>query len=193
VIAKDGLPIVACASQPAWDEWLTANHASARGVWLQLAKKGAGVPSVTFPEALESALCFGWIDGLSNSFDERSYLQRFTPRGPRSRWSQINREHVERLTAAGRMRPAGLAQVEAAKADGRWAAAYEPPSRMVVPDDLQAALAATPAAEAAFAALSRADRFTILSRLRDVKRPETRARRIAQVVHSLAEARPPAP
>ena len=183
---KDGLPVMLFPSQAAWEEWLEDNHGIARGLWLQMAKKGAGVPTVSYVEAVESGLCYGWIDGQAASLDERFSLQRFTPRGPRSRWSQLNRDRVERLTAAGRMRPAGLAQVEAAKADGRWDAAYEPPSRMEAPDDLRAALAANPAADATFAGLNRTNRFAILYRVQDAKRPETRARRIAQFVEMLA-------
>src|SRR5262245_40444390 len=188
---KGGLPIVGFDSQLAWEDWLAANHATARGVWLQIGHKSAPTASVTDREAVETALCFGWIDGQANAYDEHSHLQRFTPRGPRSRWSVINRERAERLTAEGRMRPAGLAEIEAARADGRWTSAYEPPSRATVPDDLRAALAATPAAEAAFAGLSRSARYSVLYRVQDAKQPATRARRIAQFVELLAQGRTP--
>jgi len=188
---KGGLPILAFTSQQAWEDWLAANHATGRGIWMQIAHKGAPTPSVTYREAVESALCFGWIDGQANGFDEHSHLQRFTPRGPRSRWSLINRERAERLTAEGRMRPPGLAEVEAARSDGRWEAAYEPPSRASVPDDLRAALAATPAAEAAFDGLSRSARYSVLYRVQAAKRPETRARRIAQFVEMLVQGQTP--
>ncbi len=175
------------ASAAAFEAWLADEHASSDGIWLELAKKGSGVPSVTYAEAVEIALCFGWIDGqVRRSGEDGFYLQRFTPRRPRSTWSQINREKVAALIAAGRMQPAGLAEVERAKADGRWDAAYAPPSRMEVPDDLQAALDAVPAAAERFAALSRSRRYEVLFRIHDAKRPETRARRIATYVDELA-------
>jgi uncharacterized protein YdeI (YjbR/CyaY-like superfamily) len=184
---KDGRPVVACASQRDWEEWLEANHAASDGVWLRFAKKGSGVESVTYAEALDCALCFGWIDSQTASLDERFYLQRFTPRGRRSKWSRINRDHVARLLAEGRMRPSGLAAVEAAKADGRWEAAYEPPSSVTVPDDLRRELDARPAAAAFFASLDSQNRYAILYRLQDAKRPETRARRLAQFVELLEQ------
>ena len=182
-------PILTFASAAEWEAWLEASHASADGVWLKLAKKGSGIPSVTYAEALDAALCFGWIDGQKRSFDERWWLQRFTPRRPRSVWSQRNREHVERLTAEGRMRPAGQREVDAAKADGRWDAAYASPSTATVPADLQAALDADPAAAAFFATLNSANRYAILWRIETAKRPETRARRIATFVEMLREGR----
>jgi uncharacterized protein YdeI (YjbR/CyaY-like superfamily) len=140
------------------------------------------VTTVTYAEALQVALCFGWIDGQARGLDETYYLQRFTPRTTRSKWSKINRDHVARLTKAGRMRPAGVAAVEAAKADGRWDAAYDSPSTASVPDDLQAELDASPKAAAFFATLSSANRYAILYQIQDAKRPETRARRIAKYV-----------
>lgn len=174
------------ASAAAFEAWLEASHASSDGIWLEFAKKGSGVASVTYAEAVEVALCFGWIDGQVKRSDEDGfYRQRFTPRRARSRWSQINVERAEGLIAAGRMRPAGLAEVERAKADGRWADAYAPPSRMTVPDDLAAALAASPAAAAAFEGLSKSARYAILWQVGDAKRPETRARRIAKFVAEL--------
>jgi uncharacterized protein YdeI (YjbR/CyaY-like superfamily) len=123
VSADDGLPQIVCASQEVWEEWLEGNHATSEGVWIKMAKKAAGIDSVRHPEAVESALCFGWIDGRREALDERWFLQRFTPRRPRSNWSQINRDAAERLIADGRMRPAGVAEVERARADGRWEAA----------------------------------------------------------------------
>ena len=174
------------ASAEAWERWLEQNHETSPGLWLKIAKKGAGIDSVTYAEALDVALCFGWIDGQKGSWDEHYFLQRFTPRGKRSKWSQVNREHIARLTAEGRMRPAGVAEVERAKADGRWDAAYAPPSRMEVPDDLRAALDADPAASAAFESLDRTNRYAMLFRLADAKRPETRARRLTQYVEMLA-------
>jgi uncharacterized protein YdeI (YjbR/CyaY-like superfamily) len=167
---------------------MEANHDSSEGVWLKLAKKGSGIPSVTLAEALEVCLCFGWIDGLRKALDDDYYLQRYTPRRPRSKWSKINVEKVEELTAAGRMRPAGLAEVERAKADGRWDAAYESPKRMGVPDDLERELAARPAAREFFEGLDSRNRYAILYGLNDAKRPETRARRLAKFV-AMLEAR----
>lgn len=184
---RAGLPVLAFADADAWARWLDANHASARGLWLKLAKRGSGVASVTYAEALDVALCLGWIDGQAGPYDARFWLQRFTPRGPRSKWSQINREHVARLEAAGRMRPEGRATMDAAKADGRWDAAYPGPRTAAVPDDLRAALDARPAAAEAFAALKASERYSVLYRVHDAKRPETRARRIAQFVERLAE------
>ena len=172
-----------------WEAWLEQHHADSSGVWLKLAKKGAGVPSVTYAEAVEAALCFGWIDGQKAALDERFWLQKFTPRRPRSVWSKINREKAERLIRDGRMRPAGRREVEAAKADGRWDAAYDAPSTATVPDDLRAALDANPAAAEFFAGLNSANRYAILHRVQTAKRPETRARRIAQLVAMLADGR----
>jgi uncharacterized protein YdeI (YjbR/CyaY-like superfamily) len=187
----DDLPVLAFATQAALEEWLDREHATARGVYVRLAKKGAGVPSVTYAELVESVLCFGWIDGLSRRLDDRFYVQRITPRRARSVWSQKNVEAVGALTAAGRMRPAGLAAVEAAQADGRWERAYPGAAQMTVPDDLTAALAAEPAAKQAFDALDRANRFAVLWRVHTAATTATRARRIAAVVQVLAEGRRP--
>ncbi len=183
---KAGLPIVAFESKAAWRAWLEAEHASSPGLWAKIAKKGSGVTSVTYAELVEVSLCFGWIDSQAGRYDERFYLQRFTPRKPRGRWSRINREKVEALIAAGDMHPAGLDEVEAAKGDGRWEAAYEPPSTMEVPDDLRAALDAKPQAAEFFAGLSGSNRYAILYRIGDAKRPETRARRIEKFVEMCA-------
>ena len=185
---KAELPVVAFPSQRAFEEWLQQN-AAAKGLWLKLAKKGAGVESVSHGEAVESALCFGWIDGQARSVDERFWLLKFTPRGRRSKWSRINRDRIAELERSGRMRPAGLAEVVRAKGDGRWDAAYEPPSTATVPDDLQRALDADPTLGAAFAALDARNRYSMLHRLHDAKKPETRARRIEQFVAMLREGR----
>ena len=184
--AKSDLPIVTFASSEAWEAWLEEEHATSKGVWLKIAKKGSGIESVTFPEALDAALCYGWIDGQRDRFDERFYLQRFTPRRSRSKWSQVNREKVARLTEAGRMRPAGLREVERAKADGRWDAAYAPQSAATVPDDLRAALEENDRAREFFETLNSTNRYAILFTIQDAKRPETRARRIAKYVAMLA-------
>jgi uncharacterized protein YdeI (YjbR/CyaY-like superfamily) len=185
-VTGDELPILPFASAALWEAWLEGEHARAPGVWLQIAKRDTGIATVTYAEALDVALCFGWIDGQKRAFDATWFLQRFTPRKARSRWSKINTEHVARLTAAGRMRPAGLAQVEAARADGRWAAAYEGQRTATVPDDLQAALDADPRAAAFFATLRGANRYAVLYRVQDAKRPDTRARRIERFVAMLA-------
>ena len=183
--ADDGLEQLPFASAAAWEAWLEAHHASAAGVWVMIAKKASGIESVSYPEAVDSAICFGWIDGRREALDERHFRQRFTPRGPRSRWSQINVAKVERLSAAGRMRPAGLAEVERARADGRWAAAYAGQRTMTVPEDLQRELDARPQAAAFFADLNSQNRYAILYRLHDAKRPETGARRLAKFVAML--------
>ncbi|MGY1623728.1 YdeI family protein [Geodermatophilus sp. SYSU D00965] len=185
------LPVLRFPDQAALEEWLEAEHATAPGLYVQLAKKGAGVPSVTYAELVESCLCFGWIDGKSLRLDEASYLQRVTPRRPRSIWSQKNVAAVEALTAAGRMRPAGLAAVAAAQADGRWERAYAGAATITVPDDLTAALDAEPAAREAFAALDGTNRYAVLHRVATAATPATRARRIATLVAMLAEGRRP--
>lgn len=182
----DDLPTLPFASQAEWEAWLEANHAESRGIWLKIAKKATGIATVTYAEALEVALCFGWIDGQRGRFDDEWFVQRFTPRRARSRWSQINRGHAERLIAAGRMRAAGLSEIERAKEDGRWEAAYASPSNIEVPEDLRLALDASPAASELFAKLDSANRYAILYRVHDAKRPETRARRIDQFVAMLA-------
>ncbi|MFL5234834.1 MAG: YdeI/OmpD-associated family protein [Microvirga sp.] len=178
-------PILLFEDQAGWEAWLAANHEGATGVWLKFAKKGTGVTTVNYAEALEVALCFGWIDGQTSRLDETYYLQRFTPRTKRSKWSKINCGHVERLTEEGRMRPAGLAAVEAARADGRWDAAYDSPRTAAVPDDLQAELDRNARAAAFFATLSSSNRYAILYQIQDAKRPETRARRIAKYIGML--------
>ncbi|MGY1691666.1 YdeI/OmpD-associated family protein [Geodermatophilus sp. SYSU D01105] len=183
------LPVLRFPDQAALEEWLEAEHATAPGLYVQLAKKGTGVPSVTYAELVESCLCFGWIDGRSQRLDDTSYLQRITPRRPRSIWSQKNVAAVEALTAAGRVRPAGLAAVEAAKADGRWERAYAGPASATVPDDLAAALAAEPAARAQFDALDGRNRYAVLHRVATAATPATRAKRIGALVQLLAEGR----
>jgi uncharacterized protein YdeI (YjbR/CyaY-like superfamily) len=183
------LPILEFASERDWEGWLEEHHAGAPGVWLRFAKRGAAATTVTHPQALELAICFGWIDGQVRGLDDTHYLQRFTPRSPRSRWSRINRDKAERLIVAGRMRPAGRAQVAAAQADGRWDAAYEPSSRITVPDDFQRALNADPAAREFFETLTGMRRYAFLHRLHHVKTPQARARRIAGYLKLLHEGR----
>ena len=189
--------ILPFATSAAFDRWLAKHHAKAAVLWIKHAKKITGEPSITWTEAVDVALCHGWIDGQAKPIDERYYLQRYTPRRPTSGWSKLNRERVARLIAAGRMRPAGLAEVERAKADGRWDAAYDSPRNAVVPDDLVRALAAQPRASAAFVALSAGGRYAILYRLQTARRAETRARHIdafvAKLVVDAAVARPVKP
>ena len=182
-------PRIAPESRAAWAAWLDEQHEQATGVWLQIAKKGSGLPSVTQVEAVETALAYGWIDGRAAPLDERYWLQRFTPRAARSKWSKINRTRAQRLIERGEMKPAGLREVERAKADGRWDAAYDSPRTATVPDDLQRALDANERAARFFAALDGRNRYAILYGIQDAKRPETRARRIEQYVAMLAEHR----
>jgi uncharacterized protein YdeI (YjbR/CyaY-like superfamily) len=172
-------------SERAWEAWLARNHATATEVWLRLAKKGAAAETVSRADALAVALCYGWIDGQSASQDETYWLQRFTPRTRRSKWSKINCEAAEELIRSGRMKPAGRAAVDAAKSDGRWDAAYAPPSTMEVPQDLLDRLNRSPAARSFFDSLSAQNRYAILYRIHDAKRPETRARRIENFVEML--------
>lgn len=182
-------PILPFATSAAFDRWLAVHHGKAAVVWIKYAKKGSGEPSITLTEAVDVALCYGWIDGQSKSLDERYYLQRFTPRRPASKWSKINRVRVARLIEEGRMRPAGLAEVDRAKADGRWDAAYDSPKTAVVPDDLTRALARHPTAKAAFAKLDAMNRYAILYRLQTAKQPQTRARQIETFVAMLEAAK----
>jgi uncharacterized protein YdeI (YjbR/CyaY-like superfamily) len=184
---KADLPILPFERQKDWAVWLDKNHATAPGVWLKLAKKASGIKSVTYDEALEIALCYGWIDGQKKSHDETSWLQKFTPRGPRSVWSKINTEKALRLIDSGLMRPAGLKAVESARQDGRWEAAYDAQSKAVVPDDLQAELDRNAKAKAFFATLDSRNRYAILHRIHTAKKAETRTRRIGEFVRMLAK------
>jgi len=184
--AKPDLPILAFADQAELFAWLAEHGATSQGIRIKFAKKHTGVATVSKAEAVDAALCHGWIDGQLQPFDADFWLTRFTPRRPRSVWSEKNRERVLELIAEGRMTPAGLAQVEAAQADGRWDRAYARQSTATIPDDLQAALDADPAAAAFFATVTAANRFAVIYRVNDAKRPETRARRIAQLVAMLA-------
>lgn len=168
-----------------WDAWLADNHSTAPEAWLRLAKKGAEAVTLSRADALEVALFYGWIDGQAASQDQQYWLQRFTPRTKRSKWSKINCEAAEALIRSGKMKPAGLAAVEAAKADGRWGAAYAPPSTIEVPADLLRRLEESPKAEAFFTSLSSQNRYAILYRIQDAKRPETRERRIRKFVAML--------
>jgi len=170
----------------AFEAWLRKNHAKSDGLWLRIAKRGADEPSVTYPEAVEIALCWGWIDGQKKGLDDQHFLQRFTPRRARSIWSKINVDKVAALIEAGRMQPAGQAQIDAAKADGRWAQAYDGARTATVPEDLQAALDANPQARKFFATINASNRYAVTWRVQTAVKPETRARRIAQLVEMLA-------
>ncbi|WP_324274823.1 YdeI/OmpD-associated family protein [Blastococcus brunescens] len=183
------LPVLAFPDQTALEAWLEAEHTTAPGLYVKIAKKGSGVPSVNWEQMVEVLLCFGWIDGRANRLDDRFYIQRITPRRPKSVWSLKNVATVERLIVEGRMRPAGLAVVEAAKADGRWERAYAGPATITVPDDLAAALDAEPAARAAFDALDGQNRYAVLHRVHTAATPATRAKRIATAVDMLREGR----
>jgi uncharacterized protein YdeI (YjbR/CyaY-like superfamily) len=181
-----GLPVLAFSSQADWEAWLAAHGAAAPGLWLKLAKKDAGAPCVGKPKAIETALAHGWIDGQLQPFDDTAWLVRFTPRGPKSNWSKINRDTAERLMAEGRLTPAGQTQVDRAKADGRWDAAYAGAKTIAEPDDLLAALDAEPKAKTFFATLTGANRYAVLYRIGDAKTPATRAARIEKFVAMLA-------
>lgn len=185
--ATADLPVKRFASHAAWDAWLEKHHAVSKGLWLEFGKKGSGVPSVTHAEALESALRYGWIDGQTASVDAKMFRQRFTPRRPKSKWSKINCAAVERLLAEGRLETAGLREMDAARKDGRWAAAYDSPRNIQVPDDLAAELRKRPAARRFFEQLDSRNRYAILYRLFDAKRPETRQRRLEQFVRLLED------
>ncbi|MDQ3432451.1 MAG: YdeI/OmpD-associated family protein [Actinomycetota bacterium] len=182
---KQGLPIRAVTSAQEWESWLADQHGAARGVWLKLAKKRTGIDTVSYAEAVEAALCYGWIDGQGAAYDDTYWLQKFTPRGARSVWSKLNRVKAMELIAQGRMAPAGIAAVEAAQRDGRWERAYDPPSTASVPEDFQRALDANPTAAEFFATLNRTNRYAMLYRIQDAKKPETRARRIDKFVQML--------
>jgi uncharacterized protein YdeI (YjbR/CyaY-like superfamily) len=186
-MAPDELPVMEFDSPDALDGWLAEHHAASRGIWLKIAKKGSGLTTVSYADAVEVALCYGWIDGQKGRLDDDYWLQRLTPRKPGGRWSKINRDKAEELISGGRMKAAGLREVEQARADGRWDAAYDGQRTMEVPPDLAAALDASDRARAFFATLSSVNRYAILFRIGGAKRPETRAKRIAKYVAMLEE------
>jgi uncharacterized protein YdeI (YjbR/CyaY-like superfamily) len=182
---KSDDPLEFFAKPADFERWLRKHHAKASCIWVKYAKKKSGIPSIDWNQAVDVALCYGWIDGQAKSVDETYALQRFTPRGSRSKWSKLNRERVARLTKAGLMQPAGLAEVERAKADGRWDSAYDSPATAKVPDDLAKALAKSAKAKKFFDSLSSTNRYAILYRLQEAKKPETRMRRLAKFVDML--------
>lgn len=180
------MPTKAFATQGAWERWLRTHHEKVPGVWLRFYKKESGIRGLAYPEALDTALCYGWIDGQAKSLDDVSWIQKFCPRRPRSLWSKRNREHIARLTAEGRMKPAGLREVEKAKADGRWEQAYDAASTMEVPDDFLRALAKDKKALAFFKTLNKANTYAIAWRLQTAKKPETRQRRMEKLLAMMA-------
>jgi uncharacterized protein YdeI (YjbR/CyaY-like superfamily) len=184
---KEDYPLKEFKTARSFETWLSKNHAKAPGIRVRFAKKSSGLKSITFAEALDIALCYGWIDGQGKGLDDQWYSNRFTPRRARSTWSKVNRENVARLIAEGRMQPAGQAEIDRAKADGRWDAAYDPPSKATVPDDLAKALKASPKAKRFFDTLDSRNRYAILHRVQTAKKQETRAKRIATFVEMLAK------
>ena len=182
---SDNVPIMSFETQHDWEVWLKVHHAETRGIWLKIAKKGALEPSVSYAEALDSALCYGWIDGQKAAFDDKYWLQKFTPRTAKSIWSKVNCDKAEALIAEGRMQPAGLRQVELAKSDGRWERAYESQSKIMIPDDFQSALDSNPKARDFFNTLDSANRYAFLFRIQAAKKPETRSAKIQKFVEML--------
>jgi uncharacterized protein YdeI (YjbR/CyaY-like superfamily) len=182
---KTDLPILSFKSQKDWANWLAKNHAKSNGIWLRLFKKDSGVATVTYAEALDEALCCGWIDGQLDKYDEKSWLRKFTPRRPKSVWSKMNIEHVNRLVDAGKMKPPGLKEVEAAKADGRWGRAYDSPSAMQIPEDFLKELSKDKKAKAFFETLNKANTYAIAWRLQTAQKPETRAKRMQAILAML--------
>jgi uncharacterized protein YdeI (YjbR/CyaY-like superfamily) len=182
---QNELPVSLFKTKKDWETWLDENHVTSNGVWLQLAKKASGLQTVSYDEAVEVALCYGWIDSQKKTYDEASSIQKFTPRGKRSIWSKINTEKAEKLIERGLMKPAGLKAIESAKQDGRWQAAYEASSKATIPEDFQSELDKNPQAQAFFATLNRQNRYAILFRLQTAKKPETRAKRVQQFINML--------
>ncbi len=182
----DNLPIISFAAQQEWEAWLTEHHTDTQGLWLKFAKKGTGIASLSYAEALEGALCYGWIDGQKAACDDRYWLQKFTPRRPKSIWSKVNCDKATVLLASSRMHSAGIQQVELAKADGRWEAAYESQSKITVPDDFQRELNNNPKAKEFFATLNSVNRYAILFRIQTAKKAETRSARIQKFIDMLA-------
>jgi uncharacterized protein YdeI (YjbR/CyaY-like superfamily) len=187
----DGLPVIPFNNPKELHKWLAKHHQQTSGIWLRIYKKASGKSTVTYQEAVDEALCYGWIDGQKRSYDTESYIQKFTPRRPKSPWSKINTGKVERLIKAGRMKPAGLKQIEGAKADGRWAKAYDSSSTAKMPQDFMRAVSKNKKAKAFFATLTKANTYAIFYRLQSAKKPETRERRMKQILEMLAQGRKP--
>ena len=182
---KADQPVIPFANQQIWEQWLEQNHNEANGIWIQFYKKNSGIASVTYPEALDVALCYGWIDAQLKSIDELSYKQHFTPRRVKSIWSKRNIEHVARLTAEGRMKPAGIKQVEAAQADGRWQQAYDSPANMTLPEDFVNELAKNVRASTFYNSLNKTHKYAICWRIQTAKRPETKEKRMREILEML--------
>lgn len=182
---KDKRPIINFKNAKGCELWLKKNHQASEGIWIHFYKKAWGIASITYPEAVEVALCYGWIDAVANKYDEQSYIQRFTPRRPKSLWSKINIEKVTRLIEEGRMKPAGLKQIEAAKADGRWQAAYDPPSNIKMPEDFVAKVSQNAKAKQFFDSLNKSNTYAIAWRLQTAKKPETREKRMNTIIEML--------
>jgi uncharacterized protein YdeI (YjbR/CyaY-like superfamily) len=183
----NSLPIISFETQQDWERWLAERHTNTEGIWLKIAKKETGTPSVSYSEALESALCYGWIDGQKASFDDQYWLQKFTPRRPKSIWSKVNCDKATALMAEGRMQPAGIRQVELAKADGRWDQAYESQSKITIPADFQSELDKNQKAKDFFSTLDNTNRYAILFRIQTAKKPETRSARIQKFIEMLSK------
>jgi uncharacterized protein YdeI (YjbR/CyaY-like superfamily) len=183
---RDNSQIISFPSHREWQKWLSKNHATSKGMWLRFFKKGSGVESVTYDDALDDALCYGWIDGQLQKYDERSWLRKFTPRRPKSVWSKRNIGHVARLTKAGNMKPAGLREIESAKADGRWKRAYDSPSTMQIPKDFLKELSRNKRARVFFESLNKANAYAIAWRLHNAVKPDTRAKRMKMLLEMLA-------
>jgi uncharacterized protein YdeI (YjbR/CyaY-like superfamily) len=182
----NGLPIMSFETQQDWERWLTEHHTGTKGIWLKIAKKESGILSVNYSEALDSALCYGWIDGQKASFDGQYWLQKFTPRRPKSIWSKVNCDKATALIAEGRMQPAGIRQVELAKADGRWESAYESQSKITIPADFQSELDKNQKAKDFFSVLDSVNRYAILFRIHSAKKPATRSARINKFIEMLS-------
>ncbi len=183
---KDNIPVLAFASRESWETWLSEHYDDSKGLWLKIAKKGSGVSTVSYAEAVETALAYGWIDSQKAAYDEKYFLQKFTPRGSKSVWSKTNRDKATELIATGRMKPSGMRQVEFAKANGQWEKAYEPQSQMRIPDDFQDEMEKNKEARDFFSTLTGSNRYAILYRIQDAKRPETRKERIKKFIEMLS-------
>jgi uncharacterized protein YdeI (YjbR/CyaY-like superfamily) len=183
-VIKDGLPVILFETQELWSNWLEKNE-SAKGIWVQIAKKGSGINSINYQETLEVALCYGWIDGVKNTFDDKSWIQRFTARKPNSKWSKINRNKAEELIAAGKMKPSGMAAIELAKQKGIWEAAYDSQKNASIPDDLQNELDKNPEAAEFFSSLNSVNKYAIIYRLQVSRNSEIRTKKLAQFIEML--------
>jgi uncharacterized protein YdeI (YjbR/CyaY-like superfamily) len=187
IMASNDLPILVCKTAKEWQQWLHKNHSLSKGVWLRIYKKNSGTPTVTYAEAVETGLCYGWIDGLANKYDDTSYIQRFTPRRPKSIWSKKNVERANQLINSKKMKPGGLKEVEAAKADGRWDAAYDSPANIEIPADFLQDLAKKPKAKTFFETLNKTNTYAIAWRLQTAKKPETRQKRMKAIIGMLSK------